>query len=86
MTSLQNAPPSNQLGDFKADPTEVARIKSTIRLSDRAALVGFGDNAQRDVGTYADTILRSILNKDTGDVGDLLSEMCSRSKALIQPR
>ena len=82
MTSLQNAPPSNQLGDFKADPTEVARIKSTIRLSDRAALVGFGDNAQRDVGTYADTILRSILNKDTGDVGDLLSEMLLSVKGL----
>src|SRR5215472_3137366 len=57
------------------DPALVSRIRGEIRLSDRAQLVSFGDDAQRDVAAYADQILRNTLNRDSGTAGNLLTEL-----------
>jgi uncharacterized protein YaaN involved in tellurite resistance len=57
------------------DPALVSRIRSEIRLNDRAQLLSFGDQAQRDVASYADQILRSTVNRDSGAVGNLLTDL-----------
>ena len=57
------------------DPALVNRIRSEIRLNDRAQLLSFGDQAQRDVASYADQILRSTVNRDSGAVGNLLTDL-----------
>lgn len=64
------------------DPALVARIRQEIRLDDRAALTAYGDQAQRGVAAFADTILRDTLNKDSGAVGDLLSDMIVKVNSL----
>lgn len=60
----------------------VAKIKGDIDLSDRAQLISFGDSAQREVAAFADRILSETLNKDTGPVGTLLSDMMIKVKGL----
>ena len=57
------------------DPALVSRIRGEIRLNDRAQLISFGDQAQRDVASYADQILRSTINRESGPVGNLLTNL-----------
>ena len=57
------------------DPALVSRIRGEIHLNDRAQLISFGDQAQRDVASYADQILRSTVNRDSGSVGNLLTNL-----------
>jgi uncharacterized protein YaaN involved in tellurite resistance len=74
-TSVSAKPAAGTDVALAPDPALVSRIRSEIRLSDRAQLVSFGDEAQRDVATYADQILRNTLNRDSGSVGNLLTEL-----------
>jgi uncharacterized protein YaaN involved in tellurite resistance len=60
----------------------VARIKSEIRLDDRARLIDFGDQAQRSVTDYAERVLRQTKNKELGDTGELLSDIIAKAKGL----
>ncbi len=64
------------------NPHEVKRIKAEIDITDRAALLGYGDQAQREVSAYADSILRDTMNKDSGDVGALLSDLLIKVQGL----
>jgi uncharacterized protein YaaN involved in tellurite resistance len=65
-----------------ADPDLVQRIRQEIRLDDRSALTTYGDQAQRGVAAFADTILRDTLNKDSGPVGALLSDLIAKVNSL----
>lgn len=64
------------------DVALVSKIKGEIDLADRAQLISFGDTAQREVAAFADRILSETLNKDTGPVGNLLSDMMLKVKGL----
>lgn len=64
------------------DVARVSKIKGEIDLADRAQLISFGDTAQREVAAFADRILSETLNKDTGPVGNLLSDMMLKVKGL----
>lgn len=67
---------------IKSDVAEVARIRSTIDISDRAQLVTFGEGAQRSVVAYADKILAQTRNKDLGGTGKLLVDIIEKAKGL----
>jgi uncharacterized protein YaaN involved in tellurite resistance len=60
----------------------VARIKSEISLDDRAKLIDFGDQAQRNVTDFAERVLRQTKNKELGDTGELLSDIIAKAKGL----
>lgn len=64
------------------DPDLIHRIRQDIRLDDRAFLTRYGDEAQRGVAEFADTILHATLNKDSGAVGDLLTDLIGTVKRL----
>lgn len=70
--------------DISVDPNphEVKRIKAEIDITDRAALLGYGDQAQREVSAYADAVLRETMSRDSGDVGALLSDLLVKVKGL----
>jgi len=59
----------------RPDPDLVNRIKNEIRLSDSTRIATFGGEAQRDVASFADTILRDTANRDSGPIGDLITSM-----------
>jgi uncharacterized protein YaaN involved in tellurite resistance len=60
----------------------VARIKSEIKLEDRARLVEFGDAAQRQVTDYAERVLKQTKNKELGGTGALLIDIIAKAKGL----
>lgn len=67
---------------FAPDPDLVRRIRQEIRLDDRSALTTYGAEAQRGVAAFADAILRDTMNKDSGAVGTLLSDMIVKVNTL----
>ncbi|HXB06440.1 MAG TPA: toxic anion resistance protein [Puia sp.] len=64
-------------------PEELARvqtIKNQIDLDDSQAIVTYGVGAQREISTFADTILSEIRNKDSGYVGGIMTDLLSHIK------
>jgi uncharacterized protein YaaN involved in tellurite resistance len=73
---------AHPLPDLAPDPAMVERIRSGIRLQDRSSIVRFGEASQRDVASFADGVLRQVMNKDSGPVGDLLADMLQKAQGL----
>ena len=65
-----------------ADSAEVASIRLTIDIKDRAKISTFGDGAQRSVVAYADKILEQTRNKDLGQTGKLLIDVIEKARGL----
>jgi uncharacterized protein YaaN involved in tellurite resistance len=59
----------------RPDPALVQRIKGEIELSDSTRIATFGGEAQREVASFADAILRDTANRDSGPVGELITSM-----------
>ncbi len=60
----------------------VDEIKHELDLLDSNQTVTFGVGAQRKLSDFSDTILNKIKNKDTGEVGVLLSDLLVNVKGL----
>lgn len=73
---------TTNLPALAADPAAIARIEAGIKLTDRAALTTFGDNAQRSVTAFADKILGQTRSKDLGETGQLLTNVILKVKNL----
>lgn len=58
----------------------IDEIKNAIDLTDSQASVRYGVNAQRNIAEFSDTILNNIRSKDSGYVGDLLSNLVVKVK------
>lgn len=58
----------------------VDEIKNAIDLTDSQASLQYGVNAQRNIADFSDTILGNIRSKDSGYVGDLLSNLVVKVK------
>lgn len=58
----------------------IDEIKNAIDLTDSQASVQYGVNAQRNIAEFSDTILNNIRSKDSGYVGDLLSNLVVKVK------
>ena len=60
------------------DPQQRARveeIKNGIDMMDSQALLQYGVGAQRNIADFSDSILSQVRSKDSGYVGDLMSEL-----------
>jgi uncharacterized protein YaaN involved in tellurite resistance len=67
----------------KLPPEELARIetiKNQINLEDSQAIITYGVGAQREISTFADTILSEIRNKDSGYVGGIMTDLLTHIK------
>jgi len=70
-------------GELKPEQRKrVDEIKSKLDLLDSNQTVTFGVGAQRKLSDFSDTILNKIKNKDTGEVGVLLSDLLVNVKGL----
>lgn len=58
--------------------TRVEEIKEQLDLLDSSQTVTYGVGAQRNISDFSDTILSRIRNKDTGEVGELLTDLWCR--------
>jgi uncharacterized protein YaaN involved in tellurite resistance len=70
-------------GELKPEQRQkVDEIKNELDLLDSNQTVTFGVGAQRKLSDFSDTILNKIKNKDTGEVGVLLSDLLVNVKDL----
>lgn len=60
---------------------KIDKLKESIDLMDSGAAVQYGDSAQKNIAEFSDQILQTIRGKDSGYVGDLLSQLVGNVKA-----
>ena len=58
----------------------VNELKESIDLMDSQAAIQYGVGAQRNISSFADNILTQIRSKDSGHVGDMMSELMIKVK------
>ena len=58
----------------------VNELKESIDLMDSQAAIQYGVGAQRNISSFADNILTQIRSKDSGPVGDMMSELMIKVK------
>jgi len=64
-------------------PEELARvqeIKNQIKVDDSQAVITYGVGAQRDISSFADTILNEVRSKDGGYAGSILTNLVLKIK------
>ena len=54
---------------------QVETIRQQINLEDSQAIITYGVGAQREISSFADTVLNEVRNKDSGYVGDILANL-----------
>ena len=62
------------------EKTQIETIKNQINLDDSQAIITYGVGAQREISTFADNILGEIRNKDSGYVGEILTDLVTHIK------
>ncbi|MHB1133031.1 MAG: toxic anion resistance protein [Chloroflexota bacterium] len=65
-----------------AEQRRVSDLAAKIDLADGHSILSFGVDAQREVTATADRMLEGVRNKDTGPVGETLSELMLRVRGL----
>ena len=63
------------------DRKRIDEIKDNIDLVNSQTALQFGINAQRDIAEFSDNILSNIRSKDSGYIGDLLSNLVVKVKS-----
>lgn len=64
------------------DRQKVEEIKSSIDLSDSQLTVQYGVGAQKNLTTYADTILKKVQTGNAGEVGAMMSDLLTNVESL----
>src|ERR1700761_1730075 len=62
------------------EKTQIETIKNQINLDDSQAIITYGVGAQREISSFADNILSEIRNKDSGYVGEALTDLVTQIK------
>ena len=63
-----------------AEKDKVNSIKNQINVEDTNAIIQYGVSSQSKISGFSDTVLDSIRNKDTGYVGEILSDLIVKIK------
>ncbi len=61
-----------------ADKAKVQSIKDGINLMDSNTPLTFGAPAQKEIAQFSDSILNKVRTKDSGQVGELLTDLVSK--------
>jgi len=62
------------------EKAEIARFAGTIDVTNPDHVMLYGADAQKKVSAFSDTILNSIQNSESGEVGDILTDLISELK------
>ena len=64
----------------QAEKQKVDTIKSQINVEDTNGIIQYGVASQSKISSFSDTVLDNIRNKDTGYVGEILSDLIVKIK------
>ncbi|HIX24322.1 MAG TPA: toxic anion resistance protein [Candidatus Lachnoclostridium avicola] len=76
-------PVVEDIQEEKLSPEQLARveeIKNSIDLTDSQTALQYGVGAQRSIAGFADSILSQVRSKDSGYVGELMSDLVIKVK------
>lgn len=65
-----------------AERAKVQSIKDSINLMDSSTPLTFGAPAQKEIAEFSDSILSKVRTKDSGQVGELLTDLVSKVKGM----
>ncbi len=63
-----------------AELSKVKSIKDNINLMESSTALTFGAPAQKEIAQFSDSILNKVRTKDSGQVGELLTDLVSKVK------
>lgn len=63
-----------------AEMQKVQSIKDSINLMDSSTPLTFGAPAQKEIAQFSDSILNKVRTKDSGQVGELLTDLVAKVK------
>src|SRR5215813_7616576 len=66
----------------QADRDRIAAIKRNIDLADTTAVLQYGANVQTTIAEFADSALQTVTTKDSGEVGQRLTDLLLKIKGL----
>jgi uncharacterized protein YaaN involved in tellurite resistance len=66
----------------KEEQDKINSIVKGINLEDSQGVISYGIGAQKEISEFSNTILQEVKTKDTGFVGDILSDMVVKIKDL----
>ena len=61
-----------------AQRQQVEEIKEKINLMDSGYALQFGSTAQKDMAAFSDSLLSQVRTKDSGQVGELLTDLSGK--------
>ena len=61
-----------------AERQQVEEIKEKINLMDSGCALQFGSTAQKDMAAFSDSLLSQVRTKDSGQVGELLTDLSGK--------
>lgn len=61
-----------------AQRQQVEEIKEKINLMDSGSALQFGSTAQKDMAAFSDSLLSQVRTKDSGQVGELLTDLSGK--------
>lgn len=64
------------------DRNKINSLKTNINLLDSEVSTTYGVAAQKNLSTFSDTILNNIRTKDTGEVGELMTDLMEKVSSL----
>ena len=73
----------NSLNYDNLEPAEKAAIDeflAKVDVTDTTQVIQYGSAAQNKISAFSDTVLNNVKTKDTGEVGDLLTELVVQIK------
>jgi len=82
---LEKVAPEQDLALTKLSTEEkakVAEIVSQIDVNDSQGIIQYGVSAQSNISNFADTILEQVKTKDTGEAGEVLTDLMLTVKGL----
>ena len=87
-TSLEKVEPAKEITAITqqietltpAELSKVESIKGNINLMDSSTPLTFGAEAQKEIAQFSDSILTKVRTKDSGEVGELLTDLVGKVK------
>ena len=59
----------------EAEKTAIDEFISKVDVNDTAVILSYGASAQQEIAKFSDDVLQNVRTKNTGDVGELLTDL-----------
>ena len=73
---------AGEVAASQADRDRIAAIKKNTDIGDTTSILQYGANVQNTIAEFADSVLQTVTTKDSGEVGQRLTDLLLKIKGL----